>query len=74
MPSTHLRASESQCCSWVALVFFPIKDAVAAAHVEASMVGPFTLDSPATPERTCLACNTPFTQKIPASKPGSFQP
>uniref|UniRef100_A0A674CL42 Aldehyde oxidase 6 n=1 Tax=Salmo trutta TaxID=8032 RepID=A0A674CL42_SALTR len=55
-------------------VFFAIKDAVAAARVEAGMVGPFTLDSPATPERTCLACNTPFTQKIPASKQGSFQP
>uniref|UniRef100_A0A4W5NY68 Aldehyde oxidase 1 n=1 Tax=Hucho hucho TaxID=62062 RepID=A0A4W5NY68_9TELE len=55
-------------------VFFAIKDAVAASRVEAGMVGPFTLDSPATPERTCLACNTPFTQKIPASKQGSFQP
>uniref|UniRef100_A0A8C7UWJ4 Aldehyde oxidase 6 n=1 Tax=Oncorhynchus mykiss TaxID=8022 RepID=A0A8C7UWJ4_ONCMY len=55
-------------------VFFAIKDAVAAARVEAGMVGPFTLNSPATPERTCLACNTPFTQKIPASKQGSFQP
>ncbi|XP_014007070.1 aldehyde oxidase 1 [Salmo salar] len=55
-------------------VFFAIKDAVAAARVEAGMVGPFTLNSPATPERTCLACNTTFTQKIPASKQGSFQP
>uniref|UniRef100_A0A8C7FCI6 Aldehyde oxidase 1 n=1 Tax=Oncorhynchus kisutch TaxID=8019 RepID=A0A8C7FCI6_ONCKI len=45
-------------------VFFAIKDAVAAARVEAGMVGPFTLNSPATPERTCLACNTPFTQKV----------
>lgn len=45
-------------------VFFAIKDAVAAARVEAGMVGPFTLDSPATPERTCLACNTTFTQKV----------
>nr|XP_029516117.1 aldehyde oxidase-like [Oncorhynchus nerka] len=55
-------------------VFFAIKEAVAAARVEAGIVGPFTLESPATPERTCLACNNPFTQKIPASKPGSFQP
>ncbi|XP_029612229.1 aldehyde oxidase 1-like [Salmo trutta] len=55
-------------------VFFAIKDAVAVARVEAGMVGPFTLDSPATPGRTCLACNIPFTQKIPASKPESFQP
>uniref|UniRef100_A0A4W5RLC2 Aldehyde oxidase 6 n=1 Tax=Hucho hucho TaxID=62062 RepID=A0A4W5RLC2_9TELE len=39
-------------------VFFVIKDVVAAACVEAGMVGPFTLDSPATPERTCLASNT----------------
>jgi hypothetical protein len=45
-------------------VIFAIKEAVAAARVEAGIVGPFTLDSPATPERTCLACNTPFTQKV----------
>uniref|UniRef100_A0A3P8YGP2 Aldehyde oxidase 6 n=1 Tax=Esox lucius TaxID=8010 RepID=A0A3P8YGP2_ESOLU len=55
-------------------VFFAIKDAVAAARAEAGMDGPFTLDSPATPERTCLACNTDFTQKIPPSRPGSFKP
>ncbi|KAL1021810.1 hypothetical protein UPYG_G00018360 [Umbra pygmaea] len=55
-------------------VFFAIKDAVLAARVENGMVGPFTLDSPATPEKTCLACNTIFTQKIPASTPGTLKP
>ncbi|KAJ8003640.1 hypothetical protein DPEC_G00150430 [Dallia pectoralis] len=55
-------------------VFFAIKDAVAASRIEAGMDGPFTLDSPATPEKTCLACNTHFTQKIPPSDPGSFKP
>ncbi|XP_044044537.1 aldehyde oxidase 6 isoform X2 [Siniperca chuatsi] len=54
-------------------VFFAIKDAVAAARSESGLVGPFSLDSPATPERACLACASPFTQKIPASKPGSFK-
>nr|DAA64405.1 TPA_inf: aldehyde oxidase beta [Tetraodon nigroviridis] len=54
-------------------VFFAIKDAVAAARSESGLVGPFSLDSPATPERVCLACVSPFTQKIPVSKPGSFQ-
>uniref|UniRef100_A0A3B4UQ41 xanthine dehydrogenase n=1 Tax=Seriola dumerili TaxID=41447 RepID=A0A3B4UQ41_SERDU len=55
-------------------VFFAIKDAVAAARSESGLVGPFSLDSPATPERACLACASLFTQKIPASKPGSFKP
>uniref|UniRef100_UPI0037E97E2D aldehyde oxidase 6 n=1 Tax=Semicossyphus pulcher TaxID=241346 RepID=UPI0037E97E2D len=55
-------------------VFFAIKDAAAAARSESGLVGPFTLNSPATPERACLACSSPFTQKIPASKPGSFKP
>uniref|UniRef100_A0A665VNZ2 FAD-binding PCMH-type domain-containing protein n=1 Tax=Echeneis naucrates TaxID=173247 RepID=A0A665VNZ2_ECHNA len=55
-------------------VFFAIKDAVAAARSESGLVGPFPLDSPATPERACLACNSPFVQKIPVSKPGSFKP
>lgn len=45
-------------------VFFAIKDAVAAARAESGLVGPFSLHSPATPERTCLACATPFTQKV----------
>ncbi|XP_041638215.1 aldehyde oxidase 6 [Cheilinus undulatus] len=55
-------------------VFFAIKDAVAAARSESGLVGPFTLNSPATPERACMACASPFTQKIPASEPGSFKP
>ncbi|XP_024144651.1 aldehyde oxidase 6 [Oryzias melastigma] len=54
--------------------FFAIKDAVAAARSDSGMAGPFTLDSPATPERACLACATPFTRKIPTSEPGSFRP
>ncbi|XP_029923537.1 aldehyde oxidase 6 isoform X2 [Myripristis murdjan] len=55
-------------------VFFAIKDAVAAARADSGLVGPFPLDSPATPERACLSCATPFTQKIPAGKPGSLKP
>lgn len=55
-------------------VFFAIKDAVAAARSESGLVGPFSLNSPATPERACLACASPLTQKIPTSKPGSFKP
>ncbi|XP_034534031.1 aldehyde oxidase 6 isoform X2 [Notolabrus celidotus] len=55
-------------------VFFAIKDAVAAARSESGLAGPFTLNSPATPERACLACASPLTQKVPASKPGSFKP
>ncbi|XP_030265629.1 aldehyde oxidase 1-like isoform X2 [Sparus aurata] len=55
-------------------VFFAIKDAVAAARSDSGLVGPFSLDSPATPERACLACSSPFTKKIPVSKPGSFKP
>ncbi|XP_077958818.1 aldehyde oxidase 6 isoform X1 [Gasterosteus aculeatus] len=55
-------------------VFFAIKDAAAAARSESGLVGPFSLNSPATAERACLACASPFTQKIPASKPGSFKP
>ncbi|XP_036401086.1 aldehyde oxidase 6 [Megalops cyprinoides] len=55
-------------------VFFAIKDAVAAARREAGLSGPFILHSPATPERTFMACATPFAQMVPASKPGSYQP
>lgn len=55
-------------------VYFAIKDAVASARSESGLVGPFTLNSPATPERACLACVSPFTQKVPESKPGSFKP
>ena len=45
-------------------VFFAIKDAVAAARSESGLTGPFPLDSPATAERACLACASPFTQKV----------
>ncbi|CAI5638408.1 unnamed protein product [Oreochromis niloticus] len=55
-------------------VFFAIKDAVAAARSDSGLKGPFSLSSPATPERACLASASPFTQKVPASKPGSFKP
>uniref|UniRef100_A0A3B4H7F7 Aldehyde oxidase 1-like n=1 Tax=Pundamilia nyererei TaxID=303518 RepID=A0A3B4H7F7_9CICH len=55
-------------------VFFAIKDAVAAARSDSGLKGPFSLNSPATPERACLASASPFTQKVPASKPESFKP
>uniref|UniRef100_A0A7N8XZ37 Aldehyde oxidase 6 n=1 Tax=Mastacembelus armatus TaxID=205130 RepID=A0A7N8XZ37_9TELE len=55
-------------------VFFAIKDAVAAARSESGLVGPFPLRSPATAEKAFLACASPFTHKIPTSKPGSFKP
>ncbi|XP_034035004.1 aldehyde oxidase 6 isoform X3 [Thalassophryne amazonica] len=55
-------------------IFFAIKDAVAAARSDSGLVGPFSFNSPATAERICLACSSPFTQKIPISKPGSFKP
>lgn len=45
-------------------VFFAIKDAAAAARADSGLVGPFSLDSPATPERACLACASPFCQKV----------
>lgn len=48
-------------------VFFAIKDAVAAARSESGLVGPFSLDSPATPERVCLACASPFTRMVKPS-------
>ncbi|XP_034072758.1 aldehyde oxidase 1-like isoform X2 [Gymnodraco acuticeps] len=54
--------------------FFAIKDAVSAARSDSGLFGPFSLNSPATPERICLACASPLTRKIPASKPGSFTP
>uniref|UniRef100_A0A3B4UT37 xanthine dehydrogenase n=1 Tax=Seriola dumerili TaxID=41447 RepID=A0A3B4UT37_SERDU len=52
-------------------VFFAIKDAVAAARSESGLVGPFSLDSPATPERACLACASLFTQKVIILKPST---
>lgn len=45
-------------------VFFAIKHAAAAARLECGLIGPFSLDSPATPEKACLACASPFTQKV----------
>ncbi|CAL8238273.1 unnamed protein product [Merluccius merluccius] len=45
-------------------VFYAIKDAVTAARAESGLMGPFPLDSPATPERACLACATPFSQMV----------
>ncbi|MCI4393424.1 hypothetical protein PGIGA_G00157290 [Pangasianodon gigas] len=55
-------------------VFFAIKDAVMAARKDAGLTGPFTLNSPATPERVCLACNTHFTQMIPDTGRDASQP
>lgn len=45
-------------------VFFAIKDAVAAARSESGLVGLFTFNSPATPERVCLACSSLFTKMV----------
>lgn len=45
-------------------VFFAIKDAVMAARKDVGLTGPFTLNSPATLEQVCLACNTQFTQMV----------
>ncbi|XP_042568237.1 LOW QUALITY PROTEIN: aldehyde oxidase 3-like [Cyprinus carpio] len=49
-------------------VFFAIKDAVTAARKDAGLTGPFQLNSPATPERACLACATHFTQMVAQSE------
>ncbi|XP_077082323.1 aldehyde oxidase 6 isoform X2 [Siphateles boraxobius] len=51
-------------------VFFAIKDAVTAARNDAGLTGPFQLNSPATPERACLACATHFTKMVAQSEPG----
>ncbi|KAL0160533.1 hypothetical protein M9458_044258, partial [Cirrhinus mrigala] len=45
-------------------VFFAIKDAVTSARKDAGLTGPFQLNSPATPERACLACATRFTKMV----------
>uniref|UniRef100_A0A9J7XLU4 Aldehyde oxidase 6 n=1 Tax=Cyprinus carpio carpio TaxID=630221 RepID=A0A9J7XLU4_CYPCA len=56
-------------------VFFAIKDAVTAARKDAGLTGPFQLNSPATPERACLACATHFTQMVrDESTSGPAQP
>ncbi|XP_061631491.1 aldehyde oxidase 6 isoform X1 [Phyllopteryx taeniolatus] len=54
-------------------VFFAIKDAVAAARKEVGLTGPFSLDSPATADRICLACASPFTQNE-ENETGCLQP
>ncbi|XP_057686044.1 aldehyde oxidase 6 isoform X2 [Corythoichthys intestinalis] len=54
-------------------VFFAIKDAIAAARKDVGLTGPFSLDSPATAERICLACASPFTQNG-ENKTGCSQP
>lgn len=55
-------------------VFFALKDAVAAARSDSGLIGPFSLDSPATAERACLASGSYFINKVPVSKAGSFKP
>ncbi|KAK2906843.1 hypothetical protein Q8A67_005828 [Cirrhinus molitorella] len=48
-------------------VFLAIKDAVTASRKDAGLTGPFQLNSPATPERACLACSTHFTKMVAQS-------
>ncbi|XP_063067791.1 aldehyde oxidase 6 isoform X2 [Engraulis encrasicolus] len=55
-------------------VFFALKDAVVAARGDAGLSGPFTFHSPATAEKTCLACASHLTQMVPMNNPGTFQP
>ncbi|XP_066134993.1 aldehyde oxidase [Saccopteryx bilineata] len=55
-------------------VFFAIHDAVKAARQERGLSGPFTLNSPLTPERIRMACEDKFTKMIPRDKPGSYVP
>lgn len=57
-----------------ASVFFAIKDAIAAARLEAGFSGPFRLDSPATAERIRIACVDRFTEMCPAAEPGTYKP
>lgn len=57
-----------------ASVFFAIKDAVAAARLEAGLSGPFRLDSPATAERIRIACADRFTNMCPTAEPGTYKP
>lgn len=57
-----------------ASVFFAIKDAIAAARLEAGLSGPFRLDSPATAERIRIACVDRFTEMCPAAEPGTYKP
>ncbi|KAK7893551.1 hypothetical protein WMY93_022703 [Mugilogobius chulae] len=45
------------------VVFFAIKDAVSAARSDSGLSGPFSLDSPATTERACLAAASDLLRK-----------
>lgn len=47
-----------------ASVFYAIKDAIASARAESGLIGPFRLDSPATPERIRNACEDRFTKLV----------
>nr|XP_006636840.1 PREDICTED: aldehyde oxidase-like isoform X1 [Lepisosteus oculatus] len=55
-------------------IFFAIKEAIAAARKDSGLSGNFPLNSPATPEKICLACVDQFTQMVPAAEPGTFIP
>ncbi|XP_033824848.2 xanthine dehydrogenase/oxidase-like [Periophthalmus magnuspinnatus] len=57
-----------------ASVFFALKDAIAAARMEAGLSGPFRLDSPATAERIRTACADRFTKMCPVAEPGTYKP
>uniref|UniRef100_A0AAV2M4F4 Xanthine dehydrogenase n=1 Tax=Knipowitschia caucasica TaxID=637954 RepID=A0AAV2M4F4_KNICA len=57
-----------------ASVFFALKDAIAAARLEAGLNGPFRLDSPATVERIRTACADRFTKMCPAAEEGTYRP
>ena len=47
-----------------ASVFFAIKEAVRAARAESGLTAPFSLESPATPDRVRVACRDMFTDKV----------
>uniref|UniRef100_A0A4W4HLA5 Xanthine dehydrogenase/oxidase n=1 Tax=Electrophorus electricus TaxID=8005 RepID=A0A4W4HLA5_ELEEL len=57
-----------------ASVFYAIKDAITAARAESGLIGPFRLDSPATPERIRNACEDKFTKLCPPPEPGTYTP
>ncbi|XP_076843941.1 xanthine dehydrogenase/oxidase isoform X2 [Brachyhypopomus gauderio] len=57
-----------------ASVFYAIKDAITAARTDAGVLGPFRLDSPATPERIRNACQDTFTKLCPPPEPGTYAP
>lgn len=47
-----------------ASAFYAIKDAITSARAESGLAGPFSLDSPATPERIRNACEDRFTKLV----------